>query len=523
VTTIEPSAIAALYPRQPLSDMLAETARRLPDKAAFIDTTGNAFSYARVWNAARGLARLLQLRHGVQKGETVAIFSPNCPEFAVALHGALVVGAKVTPLNPLYREREVEHQLDDAEAVVVFAHGSLLPLVESVRGNLPGVRAVYAIEEVWNLAEAEPGEPAPVAIDPLEDLAFLPYSSGTTGLPKGVMLTHYNLTSNIRQSIATGLAREDSVLLAFLPFFHIYGATLLLNAPLAVGATCVVMPRFDAEQTLALIEQRGVTDLFVAPPALLALVHHPAAATRRHETLRFILSGAAPLPAEVSNLAGQRFGCPVIQGYGMTEASPVTNAQRPDSIVAGSVGAAVENTEEQVVDRETFQPIPRGEVGELLIRGPQIMRGYWKNPAATAETLLPGGWLRSGDIARMDESGEVFILDRAKEMIKYKGYQIAPAELEALIMEHPAVLDAAVTPKPAGADGEAPKAFVVLKPDQQASADDLLAFVAERVAPYKKVREIEFVAAIPKNPSGKILRRVLIEQERARAGQGVSP
>ncbi len=517
MTTLEPSAIATLYPRHPLSELLAETARRLPEKPAFIDTAGNAFSYARVWAAARGLARRLQRAGGITKGETVAIFSPNCPEFAVALHGALVAGAKVTPLNPLYREREVEHQLDDAEAAVLFAHRSLLPLVEGVRDQLPGLRAVYAIEDVWQLAEAERGEPEPVAIDPLNDLAFLPYSSGTTGLPKGVMLTHYNLTSNIRQSIATGLAREDGVLLAFLPFFHIYGATLLLNAPLAVGATCVVMPRFDAAQALELIERHGVTDLFVAPPALLALVHHPDAITRRHETLRFILSGAAPLPAEVSNLAVQRFGCPVIQGYGMTEASPVTNAQRPDSIVPGSVGAAIENTEEKVVDRETFSEIPRGEVGELLIRGPQVMRGYWKSPAATTETLLPGGWLRSGDIARMDERGEVFILDRAKEMIKYKGYQIAPAELESLIMEHPAVLDAAVTPKPAGADGEAPKAFVVLKPERQASAEELLSFVAERVAPYKKVREIEFVSAIPKNPSGKILRRVLIEQERAKA------
>ena len=518
MTTIDPSTIATLYPRHPLSDLLAETARRLPEKPAFIDAAGNSVAYARLWSAVRGLARHLQRADGVAKGETVAIFSPNCPEFAVALHGALLAGAKVTPLNPLYREREVEHQLADAEAVVVFAHSALQPLVESVRGNLPGVRAVYAIEDVWQLAGAARGEPEPVAIDPLDDLAFLPYSSGTTGLPKGVMLTHYNLTSNIRQSIATGLTREVSVLLAFLPFYHIYGATLLLNAPLAVGATCVLMPRFDAGQALELIERHGVTDLFVAPPALLALVHHPDAATRRHETLRFILSGAAPLPAEISNLAVQRFGCPVIQGYGMTEASPVTNAQRPERIVPGSVGAAIEHTEEKVVDRETFTEIPRGEVGELLIRGPQVMRGYWKSPAATAETLLPGGWLRSGDIARMDERGEVFILDRAKEMIKYKGYQIAPAELESLIMEHPAVLDAAVTPKPAGADGETPKAFVVLKPERQASAEEIVAFVAERVAPYKKVREVEFVSAIPKNPSGKILRRVLIEQERAKAG-----
>jgi len=514
---MDPISASNAYPKHPLSQMLGETARRLPEKAALIDTVGNSYSYRRIWQAANGLARFLQRRAGIRTGETVAILAPNGAEYAVALHGALLAGARVTPLNPLYREREVEHQLDDAAAVVIFVAAALQPVVDAARAHLPGLRAVYQIEAVWGLAEEESGEPEPIALDPERDLAFLPYSSGTTGLPKGVMLTHYNLTSNIRQCAAMGISTEDSVVLAFLPFFHIYGATLLLNATLAFGGTCVVMPRFDPEQALTLIEQHRVTDLYVAPPALLALVHHPAVAQRDHSSLRFILSGAAPLPAEIAALAVARFGVPVIQGYGMTEASPVTNSQHVDAIKPGSVGPAAENTEEKVVDIATGEELPRGATGELLIRGPQVMRGYWKAPEATAETLLPDGWLRSGDIARMDEDGHVYILDRAKEMIKYKGYQVAPAELEALIMEHPAVLDAAVTPKPAGADGEQPKAFVVLKPGQLASADDLLAFVAARVAPYKKLREVEFVAAIPKNPSGKILRRLLIEQERAKA------
>ncbi|MEX0785248.1 MAG: AMP-binding protein [Dehalococcoidia bacterium] len=504
------------YPKHHFSQFLEESARRVPDKPALIGIDEKPYSYSMIWQFARKTARFLQDEVNVAKGETVAIFAPNCPEYAVAFHGALLAGAKVTTLNPLYREREVEHQLDDSEAVVVFASKLFMPTAEEARGNLPRIRQLYEIEEIWQMVAGTPDSPAPVDIDPMKDIAVLPYSSGTTGMPKGVMLSHYNISSNIRQTIATGLSAEDAVLLAFLPFFHIYGMIILLGGSIAQGATCLVMPRFDPDQTLYLIEKFRVTDFFVVPPALLALSHHPKLAEHDHSSLRFILSGAAPLPMEVAELAEERFGTKMLQGYGMTETSPLTNTNPLDAIKRGSVGPPVSDTQEKIVDLESGEELPAGETGELLIYGPQVMQGYWKNPEATAETIRPDGWLRSGDIARMDEDGYVYIVDRAKEMIKYKGYQVAPAELESVVMEHPAVLDAAVIPKRDFEAGEVPKAFVVLKEGQEASADDVMLFVAERVAPYKKLRELEFVDAIPKNPSGKILRRELIDKERAK-------
>jgi len=506
----------APYEKFHLSDLLKKTAERLPDKTAFVSVDERKYTFGQVWDASRRTARMLQSDDGVKKGETTAILAPNCPEYAVALHGSLLCGAKVTTLNPLYKEREVQHQLDDAEAVVVFVSKLFAPVMDAVKGGLPKVRKVYEIEDLWEVASAHEPSPDPVEIDPGNDIAVLPYSSGTTGLPKGVMLTHHNLTSNIKQMRATGLTDESSVLLCFLPYFHIYGLVVLLNAGLAFGSTSLVMPRFDPDQTLAFIQKYKVTDFFVVPPALLALTHHPALPHADVSSLRFILSGAAPLPPEVGALAAERFGCPMIQGYGMTETSPLANTNPIGASKDNSVGPAVPDTEEKIVDMATRDELPAGEIGELLIRGPQVMKGYWKNPESTAETLIGDGWLRSGDLGYMDGDGYVFIVDRVKEMIKYKGYQVAPAELEGVVMEHPAVLDAAVIPKRDVESGEVPKAFVVLKPDQQAGADEIMEFVAERVAPYKKVRELEFVDAIPKTASGKILRRDLIEAERAK-------
>ena len=506
----------APYPKHHFSQIFEQTAQRLPDKPALIDINEKAYTYRMLWEASRKTASLLQRECNVTKGDTIAVFAPNCPEYPAVLHGSLLAGAKVTTLNPLYREREVEHQLDDAEAVVIFAAKALMPTVEAAKANLPKVRRVYEIEQLWELIAGEPPDPEPVAIDPERDIAVLPYSSGTTGLPKGVMLSHYNLSSNIRQMNATGLVSEESILLAFLPFFHIYGLMVIMNGSLAEGATTLVMPRFDPDQTFYLIEKYRVTDFFVVPPALLLLSHHPKLDQHDHSSLRFVLSGAAPLPPEVAELGAQRFGCTMLQGYGMTETSPLTNTNPLDAIKPASVGPPVPDTQEKIVDLESGEELPVGETGELLISGPQVMLGYWKSPDATAETIRPDGWLRSGDIARMDEDGYLYIVDRAKEMIKYKGYQVAPAELEGVVMEHPAVLDAAVIPKANFEAGEVPKAFVVLKPGQQATADDIMLFVAERVAPYKKLRELEFVQSIPKTLSGKILRRDLIAQERAK-------
>jgi len=494
--------------------ILERTVRRLPDKVALMTAEGAAYTFGELWAAVGGMARALQDK-GLRKGDMVGIFAPNSTEYAVALHGAIMAGATVTTLNPLYREREVEHQLHDAGAKMLFTLGALKPIVEEARPKLPDLQHIFSLESAWEMARGAPGDPTPVDIDPMKDIAVLPYSSGTTGLPKGVMLSHQNLTANIRQTLALNMMEESGVMLDFLPFYHIYGMMVLLNCGLATGATQIILPRFDPESALHIIQQHRVTDLFCVPPAILALVHHPRLDEFDLSSLRFLMSGAAPLPAEVARLATEKLGCIVMQGYGMTESSPITNVNPLEAPRDGTVGPPVADTLEKVVSLDNGEELPPGEVGELLVYGPQVMLGYWKRPDATEETITADGWLRTGDIASADPDGYVRIHDRKKEMIKYKGYQIAPAELEALLMEHPGVRDAAVIPKYDDEAGEVPKAFVVAK-EPGLDLNEVAAFVAERVAPYKKIRAIEAVDAIPKNPSGKILRRQLIEQERAR-------
>jgi acyl-CoA synthetase (AMP-forming)/AMP-acid ligase II len=506
----------SLEPYVPLSvaQMMEATVRRLPDKPALMTAEGHAYTYRQLWDAVHGMARALQ-DEGVRKGDVIGIYAPNSCEYAVALHGALLVGATVTTLNPLYRQREVEHQLHDAGAKVVFTLRALLPVVNEAKAHLPKLEHVYELEHAWEMAAAAKGAPAPVAIDPLKDIAVLPYSSGTTGLPKGVMLSHQNLTANIRQTMALGMTDESAVVLDFLPFYHIYGMMVLLNCGLAVGATQIILPRFEPEAALGLVQRYKVTDLYCVPPVVLALVNLPTLGDFDLSSLRFLMSGAAPLPAEVGRRASAQLGCVVMQGYGMTESSPITNVNPLATPREGTVGPAVADTLEKVVSLETGEEVGPGEVGELLVFGPQVMQGYWDNAEATRETITSDGWLHTGDIVTADPDGYIRIHDRKKEMIKYKGYQVAPAELESLLMEHPGVRDAAVIPKADAEAGEVPKAFVVPR-EPGLDLNEVLAFVAEKVAPYKKIRHIEIVEAIPKNPSGKILRRQLIEQERAK-------
>lgn len=506
------------YPEVPLTDFLEPSAERFADKTAFVMADGPSYTFAQTWEACKRLGRFMQ-DSGIQKGDRVAIFAANCPEYFVAFYGTLFAGGTVTTLNPLYKEREVLHQLENCEASAIFAMGTLAPLVHGVREHLPNLKHVWAIEDAWKLANEAPPEPRPVTIDPREDLVALPYSSGTTGLPKGVMLTHYNVVSNIRQTLSVGMSSSYSVLLDFLPFYHIYGMVVLMACGFAEGATQVVMQRFDPALCLQLIQRHKVTNLFAVPPALLALSHFPEADKYDTSSLEMVMSGAAPLPQEVARSAAKALNTVVLQGYGMTETSPVTNVNPINRIKDTTVGPPVADTVQKVVSLDDGRELGPGEVGELLTFGPQVMKGYWNAPEANAETLPGGGWIRTGDIVSVDEEGYVTILDRKKEMIKYKGYQIAPAELEALLMEHPAVMDSAVIPKADEESGEIPKAFVLLRPGQQASPEDLMRFVEERVAPYKKVREIEFVEAIPKTPSGKILRRELIEAERRKTAK----
>ena len=331
------------------------------------------------------------------------------------------------------------------------------------------------------------------------------------------MLTHRNLVANICQTVVHQHVREDDRVIAVLPFFHIYGLVVLMNLPLYGGATVVTMPRFDLAEFLRLVQEYRITRAWVVPPIVLALAKQPLVEEFDLSSLNFILSGAAPLSAELEVACGKRLGCRMLQGYGLTETSPTTHSV-PDDLAGempGSIGPPVPNTECRILDIATRDDAPAGEPGELCIRGPQVMKGYLHNPAATTLAIDADGWLHTGDVARLEPDGSVRIVDRMKELIKYKGYQIAPAELEALLLTHPAITDAAVIPLPDEEAGEVPKAFVVT--NGSITAEEVTRFVADHVAPYKRVRAVEIIDEIPKAPSGKILRRVLIARERTAA------
>ncbi len=330
--------------------------------------------------------------------------------------------------------------------------------------SLPLLRETYPIDALPDVLGGVSEEYRPVAINAREDVAVLPYSSGTTGLPKGVMLTHHNITSNVKQGRATRLIDSSMIGLWTLPLFHIYGMTVLMSSGIIAGGTGVVMPRFDTEMMFSLIDKHRITDLYLAPPAILAMVNFPGRERFDTSSLRVIGSGAAPLALELGERARSMYNCIVSQGYGMTETSPTVNTNPFERVKLDSCGPPVPDTIEKIVSLDTGEELPLGEVGELMVKGPQVMKGYWKNPLETAACLTPDGWLHTGDIARFDEDGYVYLVERKKEMIKYKGYQVAPAELEALLYEHPAVLDVAVIPKPDLAGGEAPKACIVRRP-----------------------------------------------------------
>jgi acyl-CoA synthetase (AMP-forming)/AMP-acid ligase II len=505
----------APYEEFPLPELLRRSAEDFGDKPALIAADGTTRTYRDLWSLARKVARFLQ-DHGIEKGEKVGVFSPNHVDYAAVFYGALLAGATLTTLNPLYREREIHHQLDDAEAAALFVFSPMADPVEAARPNLPRLRHVWPIDGLPDLLGGVSEEYRPVAINPREDVAALPYSSGTTGLPKGVMLTHYNLASNVKQGLAVKQSDSDTTSLCVLPFFHIYGLTVLLSIGVALGTTGVVMMRFDAEQMLHLIGKYHINNLYLAPPAILAMSNVPNLSRFDTSSLRIIQSGAAPLPPEVGERAKSIYGCLVSQGYGMTETSPMINTNPLERIKLKSVGPPVSDTIEKIVSLDTGQELPTGEVGELAVQGPQVMKGYWKRPQETKDCLSEDGWLLTGDIGWLEEDSYLYLFERKKEMIKYKGYQVAPAELEALLHEHPAVLDAAVIPKAHLESGEIPKAFIILREGFEASPEELMAFVADKVAPYKKIREVEYVTEIPKSAAGKILRRELIERERAK-------
>lgn len=511
-------------PETALTPLVLRRVSELPDKPALIDgPSGRTITYSQLADSIAIVAYNLKQR-GFKKGEVFAILSPNCPDYAVVFHAVATLGGIVTPINPLYTNHEIKHQLKDAGARFLIT----IPLFmqkASEAADEAGIEEVFVFGEAegatpYSSLLVDNGRAEQVEIDPHEDLVTLPYSSGTTGLPKGVMLTHHNLVANIRQMEGLRYFFETDTLICVLPLFHIYGLVVVMNMGLYTGATIVTMPRFELESFLKVVQDYDVSLAHLVPPIVLALSKHPVVDNYRLPKLRTIFSGAAPLGEDLTRACMERLGCSVRQGYGMTETSPVTHSSPapPQIIKFGSVGVPAPNTECKIVSLENGEALPAGQRGEVCVRGPQIMKGYLNNLEATAQTIDADGWLHTGDIGYADEDGHFFIVDRAKELIKYKGLQVAPAELEAVLVTHPCVADAAVIPCPDEEAGEVPKAIIVLR--QASEPEAIMEFVAERVAPYKRIRYVEFVDTIPKSASGKILRRVLVETERAKAVSG---
>jgi acyl-CoA synthetase (AMP-forming)/AMP-acid ligase II/NAD(P)-dependent dehydrogenase (short-subunit alcohol dehydrogenase family) len=518
-------------PEVPLAEILFVRADERGDAPAVIDgLTGRTLSYRELAAEVRLVAAGL-VAQGVAKGDILALCSPNSPDFVVAYFAAAAAGTVITTMNPLLTGPEMTGQLIDSDArwlittPEVFTDKAARSAADSgvrgcfVLGEAEGAVPLAALREAGrDRASALPGIGA-------DELAVLPYSSGTSGRPKGVMLTHRQLVAGIHGSHVPHAVREDDVVAAVLPLFHIFGMQVTMNLALHAGATLVTLPRYTLESFLSAVATYKVTRTELVPPIVLALAKQPEVDDYDLSSLRVITSGAAPLGPDLALVAAQRLGCRIKQGYGMTELAgashlaPDTGRNDPEFIAPGMPGV-----ESRVVDA-AGRDVPLGERGELLVRAPAAMLGYRNNPQATADTLDADGWVHTGDIAIADEQGWFRVVDRVKELIKYKGYQVAPAELEDVLVTHPAVADCAVIGSPDAEAGELPKAFVVLKAGH--SEEGLLDWVAERVAPYQRIRLLEVVERVPKSASGKILRRVLVNAERERiaaaaAGTAVS-
>ena len=535
------------YPEIPLFDFLRRTAQSHPNHVALV-YFDREVTYKELDVASDKFATALG-DMGVKKGDKVAIFLPNIPQFIVSYYGAIKTGAIETAISPLHREREVEHQLADSEAETIVVLDMLYPLVEkvldktkvkrvivtslkeympsatafmgSLLGKIPSLKVerkpnIYFYKELLSKYDANPPK---VEINPKEDLVALQYTGGTTGISKGAMLTHMNLVSNAVMCTEWLQAKSaEETFLTVLPLFHIYGMTTGMNAPMYLAGKMIMLPRFDAISTFRSIQKYKVTVFCGAPTMYAMLLSHKDVSKYNLSSVHFCISGSAPLPPEVQKKWMEITRGVLVEGYGLTESSPVTHCNPLDrtmkTVKVGSIGLPWPDTDAKIVDQETGETEPKlGETGELIIKGPQVMKGYWKMPEET-EDVLRDGWLYTGDIAKMDEDGYFYITDRKKDLIKYKDYSVYPREIEDVLYEHPAVKLCGVIGKPDLVAGEIPKAFVVLREGTTATEQDMMQFVNTRVAPYKAIREVEFRKELPMTMVGKVLRRVLQEEER---------
>ncbi len=537
------------YPIIPIHEVLESTAERFPDKLAFLYPMEMTFKQFKehVDIFATALKNL-----GVKKGDRVALYAHNSIEWEIAFYGLEKAGAILVPMNPQFKETEVKYEANDSGAETIIILRSLYPVVATVRDetNLKTIIIIESEEDKENLKMPEGAyswstlmqntkpDPPEYEFNPKEDLAALMYTSGTTGLPKGTMLTHYNIVSNIIQGGIVYELSEFDIAMTVLPLYHIYGLNVCMNQAVWLGASQVVTPRFEVKEFSELIEKYRVTYSLCVPPIFLAVVRHleePGVKEYDWEDLKVVNNGGAPIPLELLErfyeLAKKKCkakNVTIQHGWGLTEASPVVAVNPMSRAKMESQGTLIPDTFHKIIDLETGEELPkRGDVGELVIKGPQVMKGYWNRPEATESSFWTDPktgekWLRTGDMAYIDEEEYEHLLDRIKEMIKYKGWSIAPAELEDLLFKNPHISDAAVIGKPSKEldVGEIPKAFVILKLESKGkvSEQEIIDWVAEKISAYKKIREVEFVDEIPKSGSGKILRRELVKLEKVRLG-----
>lgn len=543
------------YPLVPVHQLLLSSVKARPDRAALV-FFNRATSYAALLDEVKRIGAGL-VRLGLRKGDRVAIMLPNCPQEVAAYFGALWAGGVVVMVNPLYTARELQFQLKDSGARFLIALDLVYPkiaqvidqtplekvIVTGIQERLPfPLNILYPLklrrEGKWvnvprngktmrysELIAAAPMQDA-APVDPKADLALLQYTGGTTGVPKGVMLTHYNMVANCAQikAIIPPMRGDQIIIMGALPFFHVYGLTTVMNYGIMVGARLLLFPRFELADILK-AAQKYQPQLFPGVPTMyVAINEYPQVRRYNLKSIEWCISGAAGLPLQVKETFERMTGGRLVEGYGLSEASPVTHCTPLRGVhKPGSIGLPVPDTDARIIDLEIGAALPPGKPGELAVRGPQVMRGYWNHPQETT-LVLKDGWLYTGDIAMMDEQGYFFIVDRKKEMMKVSGFNVYPREVEEVLFQHPAVKEAAVIGVPDAYQGEAVKAFVVLKSGADASKDDIVQWCKGRLAAYKIPRQVEFVQELPKTLIGKVLRRVLMEQEKAKsdsaAGKG---
>ena len=506
-------------PLEPLTFPLRQAAKEYPEKVAVITPEAGGKEYSYQWleeNSSAFAASLASL--GVEPRDHIALWMKNSLEYILSFYGILKAGGVVVPISTHYGEREVLHQLRGTEVKGLITSDNLYAQVVNLISEVQGLRFI--------VLEGQ-GEPPPntipfssllggsdrldrsIGIDPKERIAVLPFSSGTTGLPKGVMLTHSNLLSCLYQVVQVHEISATDIMINQLPFFHIYGMTVLMGTSIMAAATQVLASRFrPIDEFLSLFETYRPTLFFTVPLIVQEFCHHPKVLTMDWSHLRYVNAGGAILSPEVQERFTQITGVPVMVGYGLTESSPTTHVTPIRKIKVGSIGLPLSLTEDKIVDPETGVELRPREVGELWVRGPQVMKGYYNNPEATAEVLV-GQWLRTGDLAWKDEEGYVYIVDRLKEVIKCKGFQVAPAEIENILLGHPDIQDAAVIGEPHQEYGEVPVAYVVLRDKASLSSEAIIEYAAQGVAKYKKLARVVFAEMIPRSASGKVLRRLV--------------